>query len=102
MKYNGDISDNDLFKDIGLLKYKLFKDLNILIAFYKVKKRYHVDAYKYDIDKEEFLFVDGVFKSFSKKQYKVAKWYYSLLVDQYSRGLKIYGIPAIKQSHNGL
>jgi hypothetical protein len=68
MKYTGDGFNNDILKDIGLLKYHVFKDLGVLVALYKVKKRYHVDAYKFNVDKEEFLFIDGVFKSFKKNQ----------------------------------
>jgi hypothetical protein len=102
MEYNGDGFNNDILKDIGLLKYKVFKELGILVALYKVKKRYHVDAYKFNVDKEEFFFVDGVFKSFKKNEYKLANWYYKLLIDQYERGMKIYGLPELKHGSNGL
>jgi len=102
MKYIGDDFNNDILKDIGLVKHRVFKDLGILVALYKVKKRYHVDAYKFNADSDDLFFIDGIFKSFKKNQYKVAKWYYILLIDQYERGIKIYGMPELKHGSNGL
>jgi hypothetical protein len=102
MEYLGAEHDGKPDKDVEVLDFEMIETTSVMVVLYRVGKKYCVDTYRFDQDTRDIESVPRVYQKFGKKQYKVAKWYYKLLVTEYRRGVSVVGTTRTMHHSSGL